>query len=149
MLATLKSAALQGIDAELVHVEVNTGEAGTPDLILVGLPDTSVKESRDRVSSAVVNSGFEMPWSRTTINLAPGSIRKEGPCYDLPIAIGLLIATGQLVGASLQNFLIAGEMSLSGATRPVRGSLAMGRMARQLGMKGLLLPATSHGGGVG
>lgn len=143
MLATLKSAALQGIDAELVHVEVNTGEAGTPDLILVGLPDTSVKESRDRVSSAVVNSGFEMPWSRTTINLAPGSIRKEGPCYDLPIAIGLLIATGQLVGASLQNFLIAGEMSLSGATRPVRGSLAMGRMARQLGMKGLLLPATS------
>ncbi|MBP7143087.1 MAG: YifB family Mg chelatase-like AAA ATPase [Opitutaceae bacterium] len=143
MLATLKSAALQGIDAELVHVEVNTGEAGAPDLILVGLPDTGVKESRDRVSSAVVNSGFKMPWSRTTINLAPGSIRKEGPCYDLPIAIGLLIATGQLCAASLPQFLIAGELSLSGATRPVRGPLAMGRLARQLGFKGLLLPAAS------
>lgn len=143
MLATLKSAALQGIDAELVHVEVNTGEAGAPDLILVGLPDTGVKESRDRVSSAVVNSGFKMPWSRTTINLAPGSIRKEGPCYDLPIAIGLLIATGQLCAETLPQFLIAGELSLSGATRPVRGPLAMARLARQLGFKGLLLPATS------
>ncbi len=143
MLATLVSASLQGIDAELVHVEINTGEAGAPDLILVGLPDTSVKESRDRVSSAVANSGFRMPWSKTTINLAPGHTRKEGPCYDLPIAIGLLAATGQLEAQVFQNYLIAGELSLSGATRAVRGALAMGRLARQLGMQGLLLPTAS------
>ena len=93
MLAILTSASLQGIDAELVHVEVNTGEAGAPDLVMVGLPDTGVKESRDRVSSALTNSGFKMPWSRTTINLAPGHLRKEGPMYDLPIALGILTAT--------------------------------------------------------
>jgi len=143
MLATLVSAALQGIDAEQVHVEVNTGEAGAPDLVLVGLPDTSVKESRDRVSSAVANSGFKMPWSRTTINLAPGHIRKEGPCYDLPIAIGLLIATGQLEAKGFEDLIIAGELSLSGSTRPVRGALAMGRLARQLGKRALLLPPAS------
>jgi hypothetical protein len=90
MLATIHSAALQGIDAEPVLVEVNTGEAGAPDLILVGLPDAAVKESEDRVSSALSNSGFHMPRSRTTINLAPGDLRKEGPIYDLPIALGVL-----------------------------------------------------------
>lgn len=143
MLATLISAALQGIDAEVVHVEVNTGEAGAPDLVMVGLPDTGVKESRDRVTSAVANSGFKMPWSRTTINLAPGHTRKEGPCYDLPIALGLLIATGQLEDVRTDDVIIAGELSLSGSTRPVRGALAMGRLARQLGKRALLLPPTS------
>lgn len=143
MLAILASAALQGIDAELVHVEVNTGESGAPDLVLVGLPDTSVKESRDRVTSAVANSGFKMPWSRTTLNLAPGHLRKEGPCYDLPIALGLLMATQQLPLERSDQYLIAGELSLSGATRPVRGALAMSRLARQLRKKGLLLPPVS------
>ncbi len=88
MLASISSAALQGIDAAPVHVEVNTGESGKPDLVLVGLPDAAVKESRDRVYSAMANSGFKMPWARCTINLAPGNIRKEGPIYDLPIASG-------------------------------------------------------------
>jgi len=143
MLAILNSAALQGIDAELVHVEVNTGEAGAPDLIIVGLPDTGVRESRDRVSSAVTNSGFKMPWSRTTINLAPGHLRKEGPFYDLPIALGMLIATNQLKVEALEEFLIAGELSLSGSTRPVRGALAMARLARSLGKSRLLLPPAS------
>lgn len=143
MLATLTSAALQGIDAELVHVEVNAGEAGEPHVIMVGLPDTSVKESEDRVSSAMSNSGFRMPRTRTTINLAPGGMRKEGPFYDLPIALGLLTATGQLKAEQLDDYLIAGELGLSGATRPVRGALAMARLARRLGKKGVLLPGVS------
>lgn len=143
MLATIFSAALQGIEAELVHVEVNSGERGDPKLILVGLPDAAVKESDDRVSSALANSGFAMPRTRTTINLAPGHLRKEGPCYDLPIALGLLVATGQLQTTRTDDLLIAGELSLSGATRPVRGALAMARLARSLGRRGMLLPVES------
>jgi magnesium chelatase family protein len=143
MLATITSAALQGIDAEVVHVEVNTGEAGEPKLILVGLPDAAVKESDDRVFSALSNSGFKPPRTRTTINLAPGNLRKEGPFYDLPIALGILAATGQLHAAQLSEYLIAGELSLSGATRPVRGALAMARLAVRLGKRGVLLPARS------
>ena len=143
MLATAFSAALQGIDAQLVHVEVNSGETGEPDVIMVGLPDAAVKESRDRVSSALVNSGFKAPDSRTTINLAPGHLRKEGPCYDLPIAIGLLVSSGQIQAPNLGDYLIAGELSLSGTTRPVRGALAMARLARQLGKRGILLPRES------
>jgi len=143
MLATVHSAALQGIEAEIVLVEVNTGEAGAPDLILVGLPDAAVKESEDRVFSALSNSGFHMPRTRTTINLAPGDIRKEGPLYDLPIALGILRATGQLTTDHLGEYLIAGELSLSGATRPVRGALATALLAKSLGKRGLLLPPGS------
>jgi magnesium chelatase family protein len=143
MLATIHSAALQGITAELVLVEVNTGEAGAPDLILVGLPDAAVKESEDRVSSALSNSGFHMPRTRTTINLAPGDLRKEGSIYDLPIALGVLQATGQLTVDNLADYLVAGELSLSGATRPLRGALAMALLARHLGKRGLLIPPHS------
>jgi magnesium chelatase family protein len=143
MLATVLSAALQGIDAVPVQVEVNSGETGEPKLILVGLPDTAVKESDDRVFSAISNSGFRMPRTRTTINLAPGSLKKEGPIYDLPIGLGILAATGQLNPDRLGNFLIAGELSLSGATRPVKGALAMTILARSLGKQGILLPAAA------
>src|ERR1051326_2062563 len=143
MLATIASAALQGIDAELVHVEVNTGEVGDPKLILVGLPDAAVKESDDRVFSALSNSGFKPPRTRTTINLAPGHLRKEGPFYDLPIALGILAATNQFQPKNLSDWLIAGELSLSGATRPVRGALAIARLARRLKKRGVLLPAIS------
>jgi magnesium chelatase family protein len=143
MLATLTSAALQGIDAEVVHVEVNAGEAGEARWYLVGLADTAVKESTDRVFTALNNSGFRPPRTRTTINLAPGDLRKEGPCYDLPIALGVLAATGQFKAERLGEWLIAGELSLSGATRPVRGALAMARLARTLGKRGVLLPAIS------
>lgn len=143
MLATILSAALAGIEAEPVHVEVNAGERGDPKLILVGLPDAAVKESDDRVSSALANSGFVMPRMRTTINLAPGHLRKEGPCYDLPIALGILAATEQLPASPASDYLIAGELSLSGATRPVRGALAMARLARTLGRRGVLLPSAS------
>ncbi len=143
MLATVFSAALQGIEAATVHVEVNAGEAGEPKLILVGLPDAAVKESDDRVFSALSNSGFRPPRTRTTINLAPGNLRKEGPFYDLPIALGILAATKQMAAERLSDWLIAGELSLSGATRPVRGALAMARLARTLGKRGLLLPGVS------
>ncbi len=143
MLATISSAALQGIDAELVHVEVNSGETGEPKLILVGLPDAAVKESDDRVFSALSNSGFKAPRTRTTINLAPGNLRKEGPFYDLPIALGILIATEQIAPVDTSAYLIAGELSLSGATRPVRGALALARLARKLGKRGVLLPPLS------
>ncbi len=143
MLATIASAAVQGIEAESVHVEVNAHEAGDPKLILVGLPDAAVKESDDRVFSALANSGFRHPQTRMTINLAPADVRKEGPVYDLPIALGILCATGQLIAPQVGEFLIAGELSLSGATRPVRGALAMARLARKLRKRGVLLPAIS------
>jgi magnesium chelatase family protein len=143
MLATVNSATLRGIDAELVQVEVNAGETGEPDMLLVGLPDAAVKESKDRVSSALANSGFKPPQTRTTINLAPGHLRKEGPIYDLPIALGLLAATNKLNADRLDDYLVAGELSLSGATRPIRGALAIAQLARSLGKKGILLPPDS------
>jgi magnesium chelatase family protein len=141
--ATVFSASLQGVEAELVHVEVNAGEAGEPRMILVGLPDAAVKESDDRVFSALSNSGFLPPRTRTTINLAPGHLRKEGPIYDLPIALGILVATGQLCAEGLAETLIVGELSLSGHARPVRGALAMARLARRLGKRALFLPPIS------
>jgi magnesium chelatase family protein len=131
------------VEAQPVQVEVNAGEFGEAGVYLVGLPDAAVKESKDRVSSALANSGFRMPQTRTTINLAPGHLRKEGPCYDLPIALGLLAATNQLRPETLEGYLIAGEMSLSGALRPVRGGLAFGLLARKQKLKGVLLPAES------
>jgi|GEM_PF-2556054 len=128
----------------VVQVEVNSGESGDPRLVLVGLPDAAVKESEDRVHSALSNSGFAMPETRTTINLAPADIRKEGPLYDLPIALGILLSTGQLTPVlNPADYLVAGELGLSGITRPIRGALAIAQLARKLGKTGLLLPPRS------
>lgn len=143
MLAVTASAALHGIDALPVQVEVNSNEQGSPDLVLVGLPDAAVKESRDRVTSAIANSAFRNPYSRTTINLAPGHIRKEGPAFDLPIAIGILLATEQLNPVGMDGWVISGELALSGLTRPVRGGLAIALMAKREGKRGVLLPPES------
>lgn len=147
MLATIHSGALLGIDAHPVQVEVNCGEHGDPKTFMVGLPDSAVKESIDRVRSALSNTGFKNPETRTTINLAPGDIRKEGPMYDLPIALGMLIATRQIGDEKLAGFLdqyiIAGELSLSGSVRPIRGGLALAMLARQTGKRGVILPADS------
>ncbi|RME70355.1 MAG: ATP-binding protein [Verrucomicrobia bacterium] len=144
MLATVSSAALHGIEAVPVQVEVNAGESGEPALIMVGLPDAAVKESDDRVFSALSNSGLPPPRTRTTINLAPGDLRKEGPIYDLPIALGILAATQRLARPErLRDFLVAGELSLSGATRPVRGALSMAMLARKMGKAGVMLPPGS------
>ncbi|MBN2069563.1 MAG: YifB family Mg chelatase-like AAA ATPase [Opitutales bacterium] len=142
-LAITQSGTLQGIDAFPVDVEVNSGQKGDPKLIIVGLPDAAVKESCDRVISALSNSGFIPPETRMTINLAPGHIRKEGPLYDLPIALTVLAATGQIrqqAACELSNYLIAGELSLSGETRPIKGGLSLAVLARDLEKKGLLLP---------
>ncbi len=140
MLSTVTSAALNGIEASPVEVEVNSGETGEPKPVMVGLPTTAVKESIDRVWSALANSGRRLPQMKATINLAPGHLRKEGPLYDLPIALGLLKATGQIHSESLNEFLVAGELGLSGQSRPIRGGLAMALCARELGLRGLLLP---------
>ncbi len=143
MLSVVQSGTLLGIEGYPVQVEVNTGEAGDPRLVLVGLPDAAVKESQDRVSSALGNSGFDTPHTRTTINLAPGHLRKEGPSFDLPIALGILSATGQLRADNLTRYLIAGELSLSGETRPVRGGLSLALLARSAKKEGILLPVES------
>lgn len=147
MLAVVSSSALIGVDAHAVQVEVNTGEAGEAKVFVVGLPDAAVKESTDRVQAALSNSGFRPPETRSTVNLAPGNIRKEGPIYDLPIALGMLASTRQIgdefIHETLRKYLIAGELSLSGATRPVRGGLAMAILARKLGMDGVILPTAS------
>lgn len=144
MLATVHSAALQGIDAIPVLVEVNSGESGDPRLIMVGLPDTAVKESDDRVFSALSNSGYRKPQTRTTINLAPGDLKKEGPMYDLPIALGILESTGQMsANGRFRSYTIAGELSLSGATRPIRGGLAFALAAKARGLRGVVLPSQS------
>ena len=140
MLSVVQSGALSGIDGVPVQVEVNSGEAGDPRLVLVGLPDAAVKESQDRVTSALANSAFDPPRTRTTINLAPGHLRKEGPIFDLPIALGILSATSQLRTENLEDFLIAGELSLSGRTCPIRGGLSLAILARNEGKKGILLP---------
>lgn len=144
MLATVQSAALQGIEAVPVLIEVNSGESGDPRLIMVGLPDAAVKESDDRVFSALANSGYRKPQTRTTINLAPGDLKKEGPMYDLPIALGILASTGQMSSIGrLDHFLIGGELSLSGATRPIRGGLAFALEAKNQGKTGVILPMQS------
>ncbi len=143
MLSLISSAALVGIEAVPVAVEVNTNEVGQAGMVLVGLLDTAVKESEERVYSALGNSGFKVPHTRTTINLAPGDLRKEGPAFDLPIALGLLASMDKLKKEALADYLIAGELSLSGATRPVRGGLAMAMLARQMRKRAVLLPTIS------
>jgi magnesium chelatase family protein len=126
MLASVRSAALLGIDAFDVTVEVDAAR-GLPQWTMVGLPANAVKESRERVSAALVNSGFTLPPRRVTVSLAPCDIRKEGTAYDLPIAIGLLVATGQLQPADIQQAVFVGELGLDGTLRPVRGALSIAR----------------------
>lgn len=139
MVAKVYSATIQGIDAMPVEVEVNSswGESAT---IIVGLPDTAVKESRDRVRTALYNSGFNPPKGRITINLAPADIRKEGPNFDLPIAIGILAAAEQIKCPRLDEFVITGELALNGRVRAVKGVLSIAMMARSIGKKGIIVP---------
>jgi magnesium chelatase family protein len=143
MLSVIHSGALLGVESVPVTIEINTGGEGERRYYLVGLPDAAVKESTDRVESALRNSGFNPPDVKTTINLAPGDLRKEGPLYDLPIALGMLAATGILRSVHLDDYLIAGELSLGGATRPVRGGVALALQARKEGRIGVLLPRES------
>lgn len=140
MLAAVRSAALVGIDAYDVIVEVDAAQ-GLPQWTIVGLAASAVKESRERVGAALVNSGFKVPPRRITVNLAPADVRKEGTAFDLPIAVGILVATGQLDAASVEKRMFVGELGLDGAMRPMRGALSIARHALRTGISTLVLPA--------
>ncbi|MFQ5465167.1 MAG: YifB family Mg chelatase-like AAA ATPase [Thermodesulfobacteriota bacterium] len=139
MLSKVLSSATLGIDAYAVEVEVDISR-GLPSFSTVGLPDNAVKESKDRVKSAIKNSGYAFPARRITVNLAPADVKKEGTGFDLPVAVGILAAEGVVKGDGLDDFCVVGELSLDGAVRPVRGALSMALSARALG-KGLIVPA--------
>ncbi len=139
MLARIYSAAVYGVDAYEVEIEVNAA-GGSPKIVIVGLPDTAVKESQDRVTTAISNSGYYWPRGRTTINLAPADVKKEGPSFDLPIALGM-IATAQEIGEDLFSDLsFVGELALNGAVRSVKGVLPVAIEARRRGKRALVVP---------
>lgn len=142
MLSKIFSSATYGIDAYLVEVETHV-EKQIPGFIIVGLPDSAVKESRERVTAAIKNSGFEYPLKKITVNLAPADIKKEGSSFDLPIAIGLLSATGLIESNLLIDSVFLGELSLDGKLRPVKGALPITVEARKKGIKRIILPVDS------
>ena len=139
MLARVWSAAVNGIDAFPVEVEVSAG-FGDTRIVIVGLPDAAVRESQDRVTTALTSSGFKVSYGRTTINLAPANVRKEGPNFDLPIALGMLAASGQIETDQLDNFMCVGELALTGAVRPCKGVLPIAIRAQQERRTGVLVP---------
>jgi len=139
MLSSLRTAIVFGIEACQVQVEVDVS-FGLPVFAMVGLPDASVRESRDRVRSAIRNSGYEFPAHRITVNLAPADVRKVGASFDLPIALGILAASGHLERRHVDDLLLVGELSLDGGIQPARGVLPIAAAARRDGLKGLLVP---------
>lgn len=144
MLARVFSRAVLGLDGVVVEVEVDTSP-GLPKIIIVGLPDAAVQESRERVQSAIKNSGLSFPRKHITVNLAPASVRKAGPVYDLPIALGILAASEQVPAEALEGALVLGELSLDGSVRHVRGVLPMAALAREEGFERLFVPAEDAG----
>jgi len=142
MLATLRTAALHGVEACAVQVEVDVS-FGMPMFTMVGLPDASVRESRDRVRSAIRNSGFEFPPHRITVNLAPADVRKAGAAFDLPIAIGILAAQGVVTADAVAGMLVIGELSLDGTIQATRGVLPVAAAARRAGLTRVLLPTAN------
>ncbi len=140
MLAHVKSSAVNGIDAYLVEVEVDI-VPGIPSFTIVGLPDTAVQESKERVRAAIKNSGLEVPLRKITINLAPADVRKEGPSFDLPIAIGILAATAQVDPALIEDCIVLGELSLDGTVRSVSGVLPIALNASERKIKRIVVPA--------
>lgn len=149
MLFRTQSAAVYGIDADLVDIEVDLAPArnesdAQPTVTIVGLPDAAVRESRERIRAAISNCGFFFPFHKTTINLAPADVRKEGASFDLPIALGILGANGDLGEAEdLTDMLSVGELSLDGRVRHIRGALPITIRAREAGVRHLLLPEES------
>ena len=146
MLARIRSSLLQGIDALPCDVEVDLDPTDTRKELIVGLPDAAVKESLERVKAALMNSGFFPPVGRLLINLAPADVRKEGPVYDLPIAVGMLMVGGMLRAEKdspidFAHTVFAGELALDGKVRPIKGALALASMARSLGAKAVVVPA--------
>jgi magnesium chelatase family protein len=139
MLAKVTSCAVVGLDGVLISVEIDIAR-GLPSMTIVGLPDAAVQESRERVRAAIKNSGLPFPWERLTVNLAPADIRKAGPAYDLPIAIGILLASEQIYG-DVDQAIVMGELSLDGGVRHISGALPMANQAKQEGFTILFVPA--------
>ncbi len=144
MIAIVKSTVLQGLDGQIVEVEVDVSK-GLPSFDIVGLPDTSVREAKDRVRAAIKNSGLEFPVRRITVNLAPADLKKEGPIYDLPIAIGILTATEQLLPERSGMFVYLGELSLNGALRSIAGALPNVLAVRDSSLCEVVVPSENAG----
>ena len=139
MLARVNSATVLGIEPVALQIEVDIAR-GARAFTIVGLPDAAVRESRERVESALRNSGFEFPLERITVNMAPADIPKRGPCFDLPIALGILVATGQASIENLDQVVLAGELSLDGRLRRITGALPMALGARDWGHRAVVVP---------
>src|SRR5574340_921429 len=139
MLSKITSGAVFGLKAVLVDVEVDVATQGLPSFTIVGLPDKAVEESKERVRSAIKNSGADFPISRITVNLAPADLPKVGPAYDLPIALGILIASGQIAPAT-NDSLFFGELSLDGSLKHTNGILPMAYLAREKNLKQIFIP---------
>jgi magnesium chelatase family protein len=139
MLARIYSCAVIGLEGVIVEVEVDYSN-GLPAVIIVGLPDAAVQESRERVQTAVKNAGLNFPRHRIVVNLAPAAVRKEGPAYDLPIALGVMVLAGFLPQEAVENTLVIGELSLDGVVRHTRGVLPMAATARANGFKRMFVP---------
>lgn len=140
MLSSVQSGAINGLDAISISVEVDYNPRGMTGFTIVGLPDTAVQESRERVRAAIKNRGMEFPMKRYVVNLAPADIRKEGPAYDLPIAVGVLASTEQIPAESLHDSMFIGELSLDGVVRHTRGALSLAYLAKEQGISNLYLP---------
>ncbi len=139
MLAKVYSAAVYGVDAFEVEIEVNAA-SGSPVIVVVGLPDVAVKESKDRVTTAISNSGYHWPRGRTTVNLAPADVKKEGPSFDLPIALGMIAAGAEIDLVDVEKYCFVGELALTGAVRAVKGVLPIALEARKQGRKAVIVP---------
>lgn len=140
MFIKVYSSATQGVDAIEVEIEVNAAERGDPSIRVVGLPDAAVRESTDRVTTAIGNSGYRWPQTRTTVNLAPADLKKEGPGFDLPIALGMIAAAQKVELPRFGRCVVAGELALNGEVRAVKGALPMALEARERGRKAIVLP---------
>ena len=145
MLSKLKTFSLLGIKAEPVEVEVDVSPGAVPKTILVGLPEAAVKESTHRVARALVNSGFQRPADRVVINLAPAELPKQAASFDLPISLGMLISSGQIVSDRLSEYAVVGELALEGHTRCAKGVLSMAMCAAQNGLRGIVVPRENAG----
>lgn len=143
MIAKVLSGAHKGIEAYLVEVEVDVASRGLPKFSIVGLPEEAIRESKERVKSAIVNAGHKFPARRITVNLAPANQKKTGTAFDLPIALGILAASNEWGKGILDKFLFAGELSLDGEVRPVRGAISLAVMARKQGLQGIVVPAAN------
>jgi len=139
MLSIIKSMALHGLEGFLIDVQVDVS-SGLPEWSIVGLPDTSVKEAKERVRTAIKNSGYELLSRKIIVNLAPADVKKEGSIYDLPIAVGILTSLDVVYGKQIENMLMIGELSLNGNLNPISGALPICIEAKKLGIKKIILP---------